>query len=333
MRFGELRRILQHVVVAGLPLTLAGCDVADVVDVDCTVTDDRTFSLAPPFEPSLRLRIESCRVDRDACDQLCRDVLAQHVPGGNVIDCKVSFAGDDVSVAIAYEMARLGPNCPVDGRRPAGLVSPSALHAHSAAGAWLAQAAWLEAASVHAFVQLARELGQLGAPRGLIGGALAAARDEVRHAAIVARLAHRYGAIVPAVQLAPVADRALEAIAIENAAEGCVRETWGAVVALWQARVARDPELRAAFAEIARDEIRHAALAWAIDRWAAPQLAPEARSRVAAARERAARELMEGEHAALPGALGLPGPEHARGLLARTYDSLWSVQGGASCRG
>src|SRR5690606_33136020 len=108
-------------------------------------------------------------------------------------------------------------------------------------------------------------------------------------------------------------------------------ETWGAVIAEWQARAARDPELRAAFAAIARDEARHAALAWAVDRWARERLDQAACARVDAAREAAARELCDGpELAALAGgALGLPDGPQVRGLYARTLDSFWN--GGRTC--
>ena len=52
--------------------------------------------------------------------------------------------------------------------------------------------------------------------------------------------------------------RELEAIAIENAVEGCVRESFGALLATWQAKTAGDARVRAAMKRIARDETRHA---------------------------------------------------------------------------
>lgn len=54
---------------------------------------------------------------------------------------------------------------------------------------------------------------------------------------ITRRLAARYGATAPRprVERAPV--RSLEDIAVENAVEGCVRETFGALVGAWQARL------------------------------------------------------------------------------------------------
>lgn len=326
MRFRELRRILEKVVFVGLP-SMAAC--ADLVP-DCYEKVEKALTVTVPADPPLQFRIDRCRVDVDACHELCAMALErarEGVPPAFV--CDVEFRGDVVAMAVSYQFATGGPLCPVEGRRPDGLASVHRWNATSAAGAWLAQAAWLEAASVHAFVRLAHELERHGAPRALIRGALAAVRDELRHTAMMTRLATRYGATVPPPEVAAFAERPLEQLAIENAVEGCVRETWGAVLALWQSHTARDPEVRAALRTIAGDEIRHAALAWAIDRWAAPLLADAARARLAAARDAAARELLDGDGTPSLPALGIPDGPELRGLVARTQVSLWN--GGRSC--
>src|SRR5260221_4003130 len=67
------------------------------------------------------------------------------------------------------------------GRKLDGLVDADAGRA-SAVGETLARAAWLEAASIHAFRRLARELHAHGAPRALVEAARTCARDEIRHA-------------------------------------------------------------------------------------------------------------------------------------------------------
>jgi hypothetical protein len=227
-----------------------------------------------------------------------------------------------------YEVYTDGEGCPVEGRRPAGLAELGPVSARTAAGAWLARAAWLEAASIHAFIRLARELEQHAAPPALVRWALLAAGEEVEHTRAMSRLAARYGGRAPIPEVAPPVARSLEALAIENAAEGCVRETWGAAIAEWQSRTARDPEVRAVFATIARDEARHAALAWAIDRWARTQLDEDACARVDAAQQAAARELASSADLVSP-ALGLPDETEVRGLYARAVDSLWN--GGRTC--
>jgi hypothetical protein len=113
--------------------------------------------------------------------------------------------------------------------------------------------------------------------------AVRAASDERRHARVTAALARSFGA-EPLVPRPHRATRAtLEVLATENAVEGCVRESMGALVAAHQAAHATDPRLARAMRQIARDEVRHAALAWAIDAWAMPRLDGAARARVRAA--------------------------------------------------
>jgi hypothetical protein len=87
--------------------------------------------------------------------------------------------------------------------------------------------------------------------------------------------------------------RELEAIARENAVEACVGETYGALAAAWQADHARDAEVRDVMRAIAPDELRHAALGWAIDTWAKTRLPSEANARVKAARDAAAQDLLQ----------------------------------------
>src|SRR5262249_21662835 len=67
------------------------------------------------------------------------------------------------------------------GRRPVGLQRRRAL-GRNRVGAYFASVAHLEAASVHAFATLARELTHHGAPTRLVREAQRSMRDEVRHA-------------------------------------------------------------------------------------------------------------------------------------------------------
>jgi hypothetical protein len=170
-----------------------------------------------------------------------------------------------------------------EGRRPEGFCPEEAEH--------FAEASQLEAASVFAFVQLARELRHHRAPRRLIAAARRSRRDEVRHARATAALARRRGARVPRVNVAAMAIRDLETIAIENVIEGCVRETFGAATAWWRALHARDPNVRATYLRIARDETKHAALARELDVWVRARLSLAARHRVERARAAAIGEL------------------------------------------
>jgi hypothetical protein len=178
------------------------------------------------------------------------------------------------------------------GRRPAGLAP---LHHHETGlAAYLTEGAHLEAASIEAFHVLARELAAHDAPACLIVAAKQAARDEARHARVMFALARREGAATKRASRQSVrATRAreLEVVAIENAIEGCVRESYGALLALRQAEQAEDSEIRQAMIGIAEDEVAHAGLAWDVARWASRHLAPPAVERVARARAAAIRDL------------------------------------------
>jgi hypothetical protein len=216
------------------------------------------------------------------------------------------------------------------GRRPAGL-SRIEGRGRTRVGAYFANVAELEAASVHAFDMLEQELLHHGAPRALVERARMARQDEVRHAQVMRRVSARYGGRFeePRVERRPA--RSLEEIAIENAAEGCVRETFGALVGMWQASCARDPMVRRVMKRIARDETRHASLAWAIDAWVRPRLTPEARRRVEKARQAALRGIEEetrrGYDRALVAFAGMPGDAAARRLSRHFAEAVGAAAG------
>jgi hypothetical protein len=192
--------------------------------------------------------------------------------------------------------ADAGPACPAwtgnvvvqcgiqcTGRRT-DAVLPGAAGELGSLGAVFAERAHLEEVSVHAFARLEAELRAHGAPPSLLRDVRRARRDEVRHTAMMTRLARRFGGGPRRpIALAPREVRPLLAIAIENAVEGCVRETYGAAAGLIEARGSCDPEVRRAMTSIAADECRHAELSWDVARWMAPRLTAGGRRAVARA--------------------------------------------------
>jgi hypothetical protein len=208
----------------------------------------------------------------------------------------------------------------VGGRAPAGLLAAHATSSGDSLGRFFAAQAHLEAASVPAFERLRDELAAHGAPAHLVRAAARAILDEKRHARMTAAIARRHGSGPAPVELCGNLPqvRDLEAIAIENAVEGCVRETWGALLATYQARAAADARVRTLMQSIAPDETRHAELAWAVARFAEPRLSRAARARVRDAR-RAALADVERAAAVEPSAplvtrAGLPNAAAARAL-------------------
>jgi hypothetical protein len=152
--------------------------------------------------------------------------------------------------------------------------------------------AHFEAASVSAFTHLAEELDELQAPLELVERAKTAAREEVVHAHAVSALARKRGAVAPSVRLKPPPLRTLEEVATENAAEGCVREAFGALVGLYQSVHATAPDVRATMQLVAEDEISHAALSFQLHRHFTARLDDDAMQRVEATRDRAIGELL-----------------------------------------
>ncbi len=235
------------------------------------------------------------RSQRIGCDST-RQGASRAVPGGfEVLTVSGSTCGAGGLYQTLFFVAPQGevrqvdtallmagdPSCVV-GRRPARLqcAPRPAVALAPTLGQYFADNARLEAAAVIAFRILGAELMAQGAPLRLQRAAARAARQEIRHAQLTAHLSRRFGGeVLPAV-VQPAAQRSLSAIAIENAGEGCVRETYGALVALWQARHARDRKVRQTMVRIARDETEHAALSWEVARWAGPRLTAAQRAEV-----------------------------------------------------
>lgn len=241
---------------------------------------------------------------------------------------KVSRDGT-ISVVEEVRLREGDAGCAV-GRWTGGLEFESPIEGSAGAmGDYLAGAAELEAAAVHAFDRLARELRAHGAPEALVREAERARADEVRHARTMTSLAKAYGATPRAIAEADLPVRSLLEVALENAAEGCVRETFGALTGTIQADRATDPRIRRAMQVIAIDETRHAALAWDVAAWAEERLGEAEVAEVRAARGEAVRRLAE-ELGAAPAPVlvreaGMVGAAEATSLVTALSTELWAA--------
>ncbi|WNG56046.1 ferritin-like domain-containing protein [Archangium gephyra] len=239
---------------------------------------------------------------------------------------EVSASGEVKEVS-SHILERGNPNCVV-GRRPVGLIASDGVACVDALGRHFASAAHLEAASIKAFLRLREELALHGADVTLQDAALVSALEEVMHTDVSTRLARRFGATPRRPEVAELPLRSLFEVALDNAVEGCVRETFGALVGHHQALHARDPEVREAMTRIAEDETRHAELSWAIDRWAREQLPAAERTALHEAQREAVATLREEValpvDAALVTEAGVPTPEVAASLLATLEQELWA---------
>ena len=231
---------------------------------------------------------------------------------------------ESVGMTTTPNLVKCNPGC--TGRRPTGLNPVPAEVFHDLAR-YFSEVAHLEAASVAAFRALGRQLTAHGAPRALRRAARRAARDEIRHARITRELAVRYGGSYVPPQLTPKQAPDIETIARENATEGCVRETFGALLATYQANQATDPQVRQVMQVIARDETRHAALAWRIAKWAESRMSTAAQHRVAAAQRACIQQLFDelsyADSVELQSTAGVPSRSQARELALALDQQLW----------
>lgn len=260
----------------------------------------------------------------DAAPWACQDECRKYHPNPNATfqSCELAPSSAPQKVTCTYYVRCVG-------RRPAEL--EEAVLETTEARELLSETAKLEAASIDAFVRLARELAHHRAPAALVARAREAARDERRHTGAMRSLAARFGADPADSACPPSRTRRVPRLAdvlLENAVEGCVRETFGALMAHVQALRAADPVVRRTMAEVAVDESRHSALAWAVHTWGVTQVSARDRQRIEAAREAAVRTLVDeiarGPREVHEPELGLVGAREAGALAASLQTTLWS---------
>jgi hypothetical protein len=295
---------LRRTALAAIPMVaLSGCN-------DCTQTPGSFGGLVPPDAGWMAGSTHTAVECRSACVTVntCSTWAVDH--------CVVAEAGNSVSCFGTETRCYEGP-C---GRFPAGFRRAGLDFWTSSIARELSAAAHLEGAAVFAFEALERELVAHGAPPGLVSRARRAQADERRHHRSMSRLARRSGGIVPSVEVDPVPVRTLFEVALENAVEGCVRESYGAAVAAYQGEWATDPAVRRTMRAIAVDEAEHASLGWAVDRWARSRLPSAAHLEIDEAAERARATIRENTQREVARAvavpLGLPDPAAAAVLNA-----------------
>jgi hypothetical protein len=312
--------------IAALVLMLAagGC-CAGVEDDVYKVTHDGTFEAEDLDELRAGMLTDAQRCEA-ACMRLANgDSTESGDPFGSdydqLLSCTASGADESLppwdaaqtEVTVTCQVEHRSPGF-CTGRRPLGHRELTFVHRSRAA--WFAEQAYLERASVTAFCELATWLADREAPAELVERCRAAAADEVMHAERMATLAQRDGQDVPLAIAEPGPDDLL-AVALHNAVEGCVRESFGALLGAYQARTCEDAELRELFTMIAADELRHGQLAWDLHAYLCEQLDTDGRAQVEAARLAALEQLAGAtarNAARTPAGLGWPTPELAASM-------------------
>ena len=247
---------------------------------------------------------------------------------GGRIDSHVLDIGRDGSlVVVSSQLQRLPNNCAY-GRRPHGFTLGAG--AADTPHRLFVQAMQLEHASVEAFHQIGQFLAEHNAPRALIRRVYEAAQDEERHTRDMRRLVARYGTVPALREVTSVPFGELFDLALSNAVEGCVRETFAALLAWEQAEHAQDPVVAAVLSSIADDETAHAALSWDLAAWLETKLTTAQRAHLTVARADCFARLRDEWATPRPPLLrqlaGLPTPARAHRLIAHLERGLPAMQ-------
>lgn len=156
----------------------------------------------------------------------------------------------------------------------------SGFDVHDARAERWARRAAEECASVPAFLQLAQELLELGAPLDLVARAVRAADEELGHTRAAVELAEHFGGApmrvaAPGFRQRPRLPRAqaLRRLAAESFHDGCLNEGSTAAKLLLEAQRSNSAREARVLARVAREEATHAALAFDVVRWASANLA------------------------------------------------------------
>ncbi len=237
----------------------------------------------------------------------------------------LAISADGVSSEKENHVVQRPPTC-ISGRRPQGLKESGQCDARGSLTEYFKESAYLEAASVVAFERLALELEALGAPADLIERASQSREDEVAHASALEALVRSAGGTPRPLAVDVMPPRSAFAMALENAVEGCIRETFGALVAHYQAQAAESEAVRTLMRGIADDETLHASLAWDVAAWLEPRFSADERQQLHTARAHALQELrasLEREPSlAVRATAGLPAAREAKQLLSALASGL-----------
>ena len=312
--------------LGSLPSLLTGCTdtcpTAPLHNVSLFVLQDVSLRDAETIDGDLL---------RTICDRTCLsrncEVLYECSPATSDAGCRF-WPNEDASSL----WARCIPNvaCGIGGRAAFGLQRVP--ECEPEIGPLLLYQAQSEFNSIGAFIQLARTLSELMAPSSLVARAILAAHDEARHTGLVVDLAFALGADRFDATWTPVSvPSEIVSFTIHNFVEGCVRETFAAVVALRQSRYSSHPISSDVFSKIASDEMSHAVLSWDVAEYLNARLDDESFLALRAAAARAIESLFKESccfdriQPVARSVLGLPSTSEAQAILRALDRCVWEV--------
>ncbi|MBK8454435.1 MAG: ferritin-like domain-containing protein [Thiofilum sp.] len=366
MKLSSIALILQSAVVAALSSTTALAAPLANANTPSTATNATTPARVAPIcrtpikrtpqkdsftrgLPGLRAKLST-----QECITLCKVLAEQkHAPTDiykmtvstiesfRATQCETQSFGREGNIKCdsTYTLAQFtytdAPGCysplvfhrrPVRGRLTQGttLQTPAT---HYVLGHYFAEMASMETAAVTAFRYLVRELEAYQAPTALIQMAREAINEEIEHAEMAGLLAQAYATSVPEVFIDDFRLRSLAEIALENAVQGCINETYAAACGYWQYATAEHEIFREIIGHISDEESKHAALSWAIHAWIMPQLTQQEQNTIRAAQSKAIAALKAvntgDEYPLVMTALGQPSAHQCVELVNELQTSLW----------
>ncbi|MAA79970.1 MAG: hypothetical protein CL916_12010 [Deltaproteobacteria bacterium] len=227
------------------------------------------------------------QLTEESCSTLCFEESGSYYD--YLCACDYSGANSDGAHPVTCEYTM----CAVEGRGHGNISKLSEAAGTSEINRYFVRAYHAEASSVAAFVQLRAELKQHDAPEEILGRCMKAAIDEVHHARMMAKLIRDSGECIPELDFGSVAKRSIFEIALDNAVEGCIFETYSALKAHYQYKHATDPRIVAVMKVIAPDETRHAQLAWDIHHFLMSKLSQDEQKKILDAQREATQQLIE----------------------------------------
>ena len=98
-------------IVPLLALALGACATSPDA---CYNTIERSYTVSLPADAQLEYAVETCRVDADACTNLCEAILMrQQIQSLFPATCDVRFTSDEAKVKMSYQVAKPGCASPV----------------------------------------------------------------------------------------------------------------------------------------------------------------------------------------------------------------------------
>ncbi|MGB1311178.1 MAG: hypothetical protein ACPG47_08190 [Leucothrix sp.] len=363
----QFNHLLRNAVIAALPLAGAtscvatetkpekATEIKEVAKVADPCRSGKTSKKSAKQNYSAQIALQKTPLSAKQCLALCKTTFEEQRIG-NTSDlvklesfaashCKTVnrsfsssvFGGQNptpstlLSCDIEYTALHSPYTCarPVPGRLPNGLHLTDTQSSPNVLGQYLADMTAMETAAITAFYYLSRELEAYNAPAELITRARKAMLEETRHSEMAALLAASFDAEMPEVSVDDFCLRSLYEIALENAVEGCVNETFAAACGLWQSEHAQLGVFRQVIGHITEEEMGHASLSWDIHQWIMPQLSEAEQEQVRIAQAEAVESLVDEfkqeSNPVVQQAFGLPSKDDAARLFTQLKESVWAV--------